>query len=106
MVSMSASSSVGLVKPGIRQNPKTGRSMREWIEGMLKKNHDDECNPDRTYQGDGEGCEDDAGVGLSEHTLTDGAAVTADELFKKNIHEINGLMELGLCTSVYLVKRG
>jgi len=31
---------------------------------------------------------------VDEHTLPDGFAMSADALFKKNIHEINGLIEL------------
>ena len=33
---------------------------------------------------------------MDEHTLPDGFAMSADALFKKNIHEINGLIELGI----------
>jgi hypothetical protein len=37
-----------------------------------------------------------AGVGLSAHTLSDGSVFTSDALFRKNVHDINGLIQLDL----------
>ncbi len=46
------------------------------------------------FEGDGEGAKNAASIGISPHTLSDGATFTADALFKKNLHDIKGLMEL------------
>ncbi len=37
-----------------------------------------------------------AGVGLSAHTLSDGSVFSSGALFQKNVHDINGLIQLVL----------
>jgi hypothetical protein len=58
-------------------------TMRQWVEKLVQEHHDTDCDVNQTFEGDGEGDKNAAGIGISPHTLSDSATFTADALFKK-----------------------
>ena len=68
-------------------------NLKSFVEDIMMSS--DDMDFSHSFQGDGEGPANLAGPGVPAATLTDGLSPSADQLFKKNIHELKGLITCG-----------